>query len=65
MSHRADMAKLMRKLKQLDCEVDRTRGGHWKITTPNGAVVIAAFSPRAPGSVNATIQRLRKEGVPL
>lgn len=63
--HRADMMKLVKKAKKQGCLVERSGSGHWKIKCPNGTVVIASFSPSAPGAYRDTIRNLRKAGVDL
>ena len=63
--HRADMMKLVKKARKKGCDVERTGSGHWRITTPDGAVVTASFSPSCPGAYRDTIRDLRKAGVDL
>jgi hypothetical protein len=63
--HRADMMKLVKKAKSKGCDVVRAGNGHWKITTPNGTVLTASFSPTSPGAYRDTIRDLRKAGVSL
>lgn len=65
MSHRADQMKLLRQAKKAGCTVERMKNGHWKITTPSGESFHAPFSPRNPGGVRTTIDKLRKAGVEL
>ena len=65
MSHRAEMAKVLKKAKKKGCTVERLKNGHWKVTTPNGESFHAAFSPRNPGGVRTVIDKLKKEGVSL
>jgi len=61
--HRSDMMKLMKRAKKHGCIVERTGGGHWKITTPSGAVITTSFSPSNPGPYRDTLRALQKEGV--
>jgi hypothetical protein len=63
--HRADMMKLVKLAKKNGCSVQRTGNGHWGITTPSGAYIVASFSPRTPGAYRDTIRDLRKAGVSL
>lgn len=63
--HRADMMKLLKRAKKCGCSVERRGSGHWKITTPSGVSVIAAFSPRTAGGYRSTINDLRKAGVQI
>lgn len=65
MSHRADMMKLIKLAKKAGCTVERTGSGHWKITTPSGAVLITSFSPSSPIPYRDTVQHLKKAGVKL
>jgi hypothetical protein len=59
------MTKLLRAAKKLGCSVERTSGGHWKVITPSGEVIIAAFSPRSAKSVHDIRHRLRRAGVDI
>lgn len=61
--HRSDMIKLVKLAKSKGCTAERTGSGHWKITTPGGAVIITSFSPKNPGAYRDTIRALRKAGV--
>jgi hypothetical protein len=63
--HRSDMMKLVKKASSKGCTVERAGNGHWKITTPNGTVVTASFSPKYGGAYRDTIRDLRRAGVPL
>jgi len=63
--HRADMMKLLKQVQKQGCTVERTGSGHWRITTPNGAVLITSFSPKTAGVLRSTIRRLKKEGIEL
>ena len=65
MSHRGDMMKLMKLAKKAGCSIERTGSGHWKITTPSGAVLIASFSPSSPLPYRDTVKHLLKAGVKL
>lgn len=65
MSHRSDMSKLLRRAAKKGCTVQRNGRGHWKVTTPSGVVVVAAFSPSTPGGVRAVQQHLRRAGVDI
>lgn len=65
MSHQGDMSKLIKAVRKQGCLVERTTSSHWKITTPSGIKVIAAFSPSTAGGVRATIRYLQKAGVKL
>ena len=57
------MTKLIKAAEKAGCQAIRTKSGHWKIKTPSGATVVAAFSPTKPGSVNITKTRLKRAGV--
>jgi hypothetical protein len=61
--HRADMMKLVKLAKKAGCTAIRTGTGHWKITTPSGAVIITSFSPSTAGAYRDTVRALRREGV--
>ena len=63
--HRSDMMKLVKKAKSKGCHIERAGNGHWRITTPNGTVLTASFSPTSPGAYRDTIRELRKAGVAL
>ena len=63
--HRSDMMKLVKKAKSQGCTVERTGGGHWRITTPSNTVITASFSPSKPGAYLRTLRDLRKAGVSL
>ena len=63
--HRSDMMKLLKKAKKQGCEVERLRNGHWRVTTPNGTIFTAPFSPHNPGGYRDTIRALRQAGVEL
>ena len=63
--HRADMMKLLKRIQKQGCTVERTGSGHWRIITPNGAVLTTSFSPKTPGALRDVTRRLKKEGVQL
>ena len=64
-SQRADMMKLVKKASKLGCTVERTGSGHWRITTPEGVVIPAPFSPSKPGTCTRIRRELQKAGVRL
>ena len=67
MSHgnRSDMMKLVKKAKSAGCHTERTGTSHWKITTPNGTVIITSFSPGNQGAYRQTLKKLKNAGVEL
>ena len=50
MSGRTERMKLVRDLRKAGFDVERTGGGHWKVSHPEdpSKVVIMAFSPNSP-----------------
>ena len=66
MGQRSEMGKLIRAIRRAGCSVEQPRrGGHWKITTPDGQLIIAAFSPRSQRAIINTKQRLRAAGIKI
>ena len=61
MSH--DTSKLLRQAKKLGAVVTRCRSGHFLITTPNGARVIASATPSDRRSLLNTRAQLRRAGL--
>jgi hypothetical protein len=59
------MTKWQRSLHRLAhrhrCDLEKTRGGHWRITTEAGDIVIASSSPRRRDGYLVSLERqLRK-----
>jgi len=54
---RKDIVKLLDEARAQGFSVERCGSGHWKIRSPRGAVVIAAFSP----SSGYALQRIRRD----
>lgn len=66
MSQRSEMGKLIRKARKAGCHVEQAkRGGHWKITTPDGQLIVAPFSPGTHRGVRDTIARLKAAGITI
>jgi predicted RNA binding protein YcfA (HicA-like mRNA interferase family) len=63
--HRSDMRKLLNRAEKQGCTVERTGGGHWRITTPSGKKIVTSFSPKNAGAYRVTIRALKKEGLDL
>lgn len=61
--HGRDMGRKARKrLTALGCEIEQTRGGHVKITCPNGEIVIHAWSSSDHRAVKNLAAQLRRIG---
>jgi predicted RNA binding protein YcfA (HicA-like mRNA interferase family) len=63
MSQRSEMTKLLKAAQKQGCTVTRTKGSHWKVVTPSGAVIFTAFSPGSRTAIRDYRQRLRRAGV--
>jgi hypothetical protein len=59
------MSKLLKLAAKKGCTIERNGSGHWNVTTPSGAVIVAAFSPSTSGGVRAVRQHLRRAGVDI
>jgi predicted RNA binding protein YcfA (HicA-like mRNA interferase family) len=60
-----DLHALVRQAESEGWLVERTNGGHLRLTHPNGAVVFCAWSPsdsRAVKNVRALLRRKAQEG---
>lgn len=50
---RGEITKLLRRARKQGLSVERTGGGHWKVTAPDvDEFVTVAFSPRSPNMKN-------------
>lgn len=65
MSKRAEMHKLLKAAQKAGCLIERKSNGHYRITTPSGVWIPAAFSPSTNNGVSITRRRLRKAGVDI
>lgn len=63
MSGSKDFRQLLRRCRDLGCEIGVTRGEHIKITCPNGAVVITASTASDWRSIKNLRASLRRNGV--
>lgn len=62
MSNRAQTRQLIRSLEKQGFEVERTKGGHWRVTRPGDKrFVTMAFSPSSKGQ-HLTLKRLKALG---
>lgn len=53
--------RLVKDLKKQGFTVERTGGGHWRVTNERGDVAFLSFSPRSSG-LHRTLKRLRAMG---
>jgi hypothetical protein len=59
---RAESTKILRKAQRQGLRIERTKGGHWKVTSPeSGQFRIVSFSPRTTNMHNLK-QSLRELG---
>jgi len=59
---RAEVSKILRRAQRQGLVVERTGGGHWKVTSPeSGQFCIAAFSPRSTNMRNL-VRNLKQIG---
>lgn len=65
MSDKKEIKALVRRLVRAGCTVTVTGGCHYKVTAPNGSVVILARTPSDPRSHLNQLARLRRVGVEL
>jgi predicted RNA binding protein YcfA (HicA-like mRNA interferase family) len=60
---RKDIEQVVRAAWRQGWRVEKTKGGHWKLYSPNGLdIVIASGTPRSHRSVEETIAELRRNG---
>lgn len=60
--HTTEVTKLVAQLRKAGVPVTLTRGGHWKVTTPNGPVFMAS-TPSDHRAMRNDLARLRRRGV--
>lgn len=66
MSQRSEMGKLIKAARKQGCTIEQAkRGGHWKIRTPDGQLIVAPFSPGTHRGVRDTIARLKAAGITI
>ena len=56
---------VLKQARALDCTVERTNGGHVRITCPDGGVIFTGMTPSDPRSVKNLTAMLRRKGVEL
>jgi len=60
---RKDMEQLVRAAEAQGWRVAKTRGGHWKLFSPDGVhIVVAAATPGSASSVRNTLAALKRYG---
>lgn len=57
---KADLRRLLKSARRRGWTVERTRGSHWKLRHPSGAVVVAGSTPSCPRAVLNTRADLRR-----
>lgn len=63
MTPRKDMEAVIREARQQDWRVERTRGGHWRLYSPDGrGIVHVSGTPRGPRAVVKAVAALRAYG---
>jgi predicted RNA binding protein YcfA (HicA-like mRNA interferase family) len=57
------MEDVVRAARRQGWRVEKTKGGHWRLYSPNGrGIVIAAGTPKGHRSVRDTVMDLRRHG---
>jgi predicted RNA binding protein YcfA (HicA-like mRNA interferase family) len=57
---RHDLAKLLRQASACGWQLSRTRGGHWLLRHPSGAVVVTSGSPSDWRTLRNTRAQMRR-----